>query len=67
MKRRRRRKTKFLKTIIILVILTGVIVTLKPIEKFKLLNYDSKSIYVYNLTDEKKECSLNATEKRAPA
>lgn len=45
----------------------GVIVFFKPRERFELLKYNSKSVYVYNLTDEREELSLNATEKRSPA
>ncbi|MDD6920073.1 MAG: serine hydrolase [Eubacteriales bacterium] len=60
-------KNFLLKIIIISVVLTGLNIIFNPIERFELLKYNSKSIYVYNLTDKKEELSLNATEKRAPA
>lgn len=59
-------KKKFL-----LIIIVGILMVIhfvgNPIDNLKLLNYNSNSIYVYNLTDDKEVISLNANKKRNPA
>lgn len=72
MQMRRRKKRKTFKKIIIFIVILLVCINVLPkgIELLKNSTerkYNSESIYVYNLTDDKKEFSFNATKKRSPA
>lgn len=63
-KTKRKRIRKWVVAIVLLLIAGAM---LHPLDRLRLMRYRSESIYVYNLTDDREELSLNAEEKRAPA
>ena len=58
---------KIVKKIVFLLIILVIIGYINPIDMIRILNYKSKSIYVYNVTDDKEVLGINENKKMPPA
>lgn len=58
---------KIVKKIVFLLIILVIIGYINPIDMIRILNYNSKSIYVYNVTDDKEVLGINENKKMPPA
>ncbi|WP_314049586.1 D-alanyl-D-alanine carboxypeptidase family protein [Peptostreptococcus stomatis] len=58
---------KVFKKIVYLLIVLVIIKYINPIDMIRILNYNSKSIYVYNITEGKEVLGINENKKLPPA
>lgn len=58
---------KIIKKIVFPLIILVIIGYINPIDMIRILNYNSKSIYVYNVTDDKEVLGINENKKMPPA